>query len=186
MSRLDGPGPMKTAVQLLRQAGQDRPKSELVCGTPSAIVTGSHGPVALFDPGQLVGYRIGCRRQARVFVFRTLQVDDRLAAAIPGVRPRVQLLFEVQTPGRARLVRGMFMYLVRESLQPWGLADDFYVRVGAVLGGRLPGRKILLSLMSSAGRQERLIGGAATLCTPRLPDSPASAGSPEGRAMSRR
>lgn len=141
---------MKTAVQLLRQAGKDRPKSELVCGTPSSIVTGRHGPVALFDPGQLVGYRIGCRRQARLFVFRTLEVDDRLAAAIPGVRPRVQLLFEVQTPGRARLVRGMFMYLAKKRSDPARLPDGFYVRIGLALAGRLQAHKILPSLLTSA------------------------------------
>jgi hypothetical protein len=141
---------MKTAVQLRRSAGDDPPRSELVCGTPSSIITGKLGPVALFDSEQIVGYRIQHRRRTRVFVFRTLDVDDRLAASVPGVRPHVQLLLEVHSAGRARLVRGLFAYLVRINREPSALADDFYVRVGGVLGGRLPAHKLLLSLLSPA------------------------------------
>jgi hypothetical protein len=139
---------MKTAVQLRRRGGKDKPKTELVCGIPSSIVTGRRGPVALFDSGQLVGYQIRYRRRMRLFVFRTLEVDDRLAASVPGVQPRVQLLLQVCSPGRARLVWELFAYLLRTGHEPSALPDDFYVRVGLVLAGRLPNHKILISLLS--------------------------------------
>jgi hypothetical protein len=78
-----------------------------------------------------------------------LVVDDRLAASVPGVRPHVQLLLQVHSSGRARLVRELFAYLARTNLEPSAMPDDFYVRVGAVLGGRLPGHKVLPSLVSA-------------------------------------
>jgi hypothetical protein len=78
---------------------------------------------------------------------RTLAVDDRLAATIAGVRPRVQLLLQLRTPGRIGRARDFFAYLARTERDPSALADDFYVRVGAVLAGRLRSHKILLSLL---------------------------------------
>jgi hypothetical protein len=137
---------MKTAVQL-RPRAAGAPQSELVYGKPQALVTGTLGAVALFHSDELVAYRIRYGRQTRLFVFRTLEVDDRLAAQVPGVSPRVQLLFDVRTSGRARLVRGLFSYLAK-SRDPSTLPDSFYVRVGLALGGRLPAHKILPSLLS--------------------------------------
>jgi len=145
---------MNTAVQL-RRLGDDVPRSELLYGAPRAVVTGKLGPVALFDPGQLVAYRIRYRRRTRLFLFRTLDVDDRLATRIPGVSPRVQLLFDVHSAGRVRLVRGLFAYLARSVSDPSALPDAFYVRVGIALGGRLPRHKILGSLLSSSLRPAR-------------------------------
>jgi hypothetical protein len=139
---------MNTAVQL-RQPGGGTPRSELVYGKPHALVAGKLGGVALFLPDELVAYRIRYRRQTRLFVFKTLEVDDRLAARVPGVSPRVQLLFDVGTSGRVRLVRGLFAYLAK-GRDPSTLPDSFYVRVGVALGGRLPAHKILPSLLSSA------------------------------------
>ncbi len=140
---------MNTAVQLRRGAG-DTPRSEVICGTPRRIVAGKLGPVAVFRPGELVAYRIRYRRRTRLFVFRTLTVDDRLAVTVPGVRPRVQLLFEVRTAGRARLARGLFAYLAKNEIRPERLSDGFYLRVGVVLAGRLPPQKILQSLIASS------------------------------------
>jgi hypothetical protein len=137
---------MNTAVQLRRTGGEVR--SGLLYGTPRQTVAGTLGPVALFSSGELVAYRIRHRRRTRVFVFRTLDVDDRFAALVPGVRPRVRLLFEVHTAGRVRLVRGMFAYLVKSGRTPPGLPDATYLRVGVALAGRLPKHKILLSLLS--------------------------------------
>jgi len=137
---------MNTAVQL-RRAG-DLLRSDLLYGVPRTTVAGKLGPVALFAAGELVAYRIRHRRRTRLFVFRTLDVDDRLAASLPGVRPRVHLLLEVHTAGRVRLVRGMFAHLVKNRRDPCGLPDGFYVRVGVALAGRLPPHKILLSLLS--------------------------------------
>jgi hypothetical protein len=96
-----------------------------------------------------VGYVLRRKRRARLFVFRTLDVDDRLAATVPGVRPRVRLLLEVRSAGRVRRMRGLFAYLTRTGCPPSALADAFYVRVGVALGGRLPRHKILLSLLPS-------------------------------------
>jgi hypothetical protein len=110
------------------------------------------GPVAVFDAGSLVAYRIRHRRQTRTFVFRTLTVDDRMAATVPGVQPRVQLLLDVRSAGRSRLVRGLFAYLVRNGRDPASLPDALYVRAGARLGGRLPAHKILVSLLATIER----------------------------------
>jgi hypothetical protein len=137
---------MNTAVQL-RKPGSGTLQTDLVHGKPNALVTGKLGDVALFSPGELVAYRIRYRRQTRLFVFKTLEVDDRLAARIPGVRPHVRLLFDVRTLGRARLVRGLFAYLAKDS-DPSALPDSFYVRAGIALGGRLPTHTILPSLLS--------------------------------------
>jgi hypothetical protein len=68
-------------------------------------------------------------------------------ARLPGVRPRVQLLLELRTAGRIRRGRDLFAYLGRTGRDPSGLADPLYVRVSAVLGGRLPAHTILLALL---------------------------------------
>jgi hypothetical protein len=119
-----------------------------VWGRPYAVDAGTLGPVAVFRSGEIVAYLLRGRRGPRLFVFRTLVVDDRLAAAVPGVRPRVRLLFQLRTPGRIRRARGLFAYLARTDREPSALADDFYVRVGLALAGRLSAHKILLSLLS--------------------------------------
>jgi hypothetical protein len=141
---------MSTAVQLrLRTGDEARARTELVVGMPCSLARSSLGPVALFEPGEIVAYLLHRRRRARVFVFRTLDVDDRLAATVPGVSPRVRLLLEVRTPARIRRARGLFEYLLRTGRDPSQLPDEFYVRVGAVLNGRLPAHKVLHSLLAS-------------------------------------
>ena len=69
---------------------------------------------------------------------------------MPGVRPRVQLLMELRTAGRIRLVKSLFAYLVRTGRDPSALPDIFYIRVAAALGGRLPPHKILVSLLKQS------------------------------------
>jgi hypothetical protein len=140
---------MKTAVQLRALAGDERPRAELLFGTPCDVGEGTLGPVARFESGEVVAYQIRSRRRRRLFVFRTLEVDDAFAVAVPGVRPRVKLLLELRTAGRIRLVRSLFAYLTRTCRDPSALPDSFYARVGAMLGGRLPGYKILPSLLSA-------------------------------------
>ena len=140
---------MKTAVQLRTLAGDERPRAEILFGTPCDLSEGTLGPVARFDSGEVVAYLIRSRRRGRLFVFRTLDVDDAMAVAVPGARPRVQLLMQLGTAGRIRLARGLFAYLLRTGRDPSALPDIFYVRVGAALGGRLPGHKILRSLLPS-------------------------------------
>jgi hypothetical protein len=138
---------MKTAVQLRHPAGDDLPRSELLGGTPCDVVAGALGPVALFPSEEVVAYLLRRQRRVRLFVFRTLAVDDRLAATVPGVRPKVRLLLELRTAGRIRRVRALFAYLLRTNRNPSSLTDGFYVRVGILLAGRLPAHKILLSLL---------------------------------------
>jgi hypothetical protein len=140
---------MKTAVQLRTLAGGERPRAELLLGIPCDLDEGALGPVARFESGKVVAYQVRSRRRRRLFVFRTLDVDDSLAVALPGVRPRVQLLMELHTEGRIRLVRSLFAYLTRTGWDPSALPDAFYTRVGAMLGGRLPGHKILPLLLSA-------------------------------------
>ncbi len=140
---------MKTAVQLLPIGAHDLPRSDLVSGEPREIVRGARGCVALFDPGEVVAYRIRQRRHTRLFVFRTVEVGEPLATEVPGVRPRVRLLVAVRTAARARLAERLFAYLVRTGHLPSRLSDGFYLRVGAVLSGRLPPRKILASLLAA-------------------------------------
>ena len=155
---------MKTAVQIRTAAGDERPRAELVLGTPCDLDEGTLGPVARFEPGQVVAYQIRSRRRQRLFVFRTLEVDDDLAVYLPGVHPRVQLLMQLRTGGRIRLARSLFAYLLRNGWDPSALPDGFYARVGAMLGGRLPGHKILPSLLSACrpkpkrARARRIVG----------------------------
>ena len=140
---------MKTAVQLRTLAGDERPRAELLFGTPCDLREGTLGPVARFESGQVVAYQIRSRRRRRLFVFRTLEVDDGFAVAVPGVRPHVQLLLELRTAGRIRIARSLFGYLLRTGRDPSALPDVFYTRVGAMLGGRLPRHKVLPSLLSA-------------------------------------
>ncbi len=140
---------MKTAVQL-RSPNGDSPRCALIHGEPAEVVVGRAGPVALFGPDELVAYVTRFRRRTRIFVFRTLLVDDPLAVALPGVHPRVRLLLSVHSVGRARLVARLFAYLRKTRWDPARIPDVFYLRVGLALGGRLPAHRILLSLLSAS------------------------------------
>ncbi len=149
---------MNTAVQLRTIAAVDLPRCDLVHGSPLRFLAGDLGPIALLAPGEVVAYRLRSRRLTRLFVFRTLDNDDRLAAFVPGVRPRVRLLIAVRSAGRVRLVRGLFAYLAETGRQPSHLTDAFYLRIGVTLAGRLQGREILPSILRSC----RVSPGAIT------------------------
>jgi hypothetical protein len=139
---------MKTVVQTVRRA-HSPPLSEIVHGTPDEVLGGSQGPISIFGPGQVVAFRLTTGFGQRLFVFRTLAADDPLEAQIPGVYPQTRILFSVTSADRVRRVRGLFRHLVRHGpSSPSAIGDDFYVRVGAVLGGRLPSAKILPSLLA--------------------------------------
>lgn len=141
---------MKTAVQVRLPSADEHPRAVLVSGRPCGVCVGRLGPVAVFAPGEIVAYLLRSRRRPRLFVFRTLIVDDRLAAAVPGVRPRVRLLFQLRTHGRIRRAQRLFAYLKRTERDPSALADDFYVRAGFVLGGRLTQQNSLGALLRLA------------------------------------
>ncbi len=161
---------MKTAVQLRTLTGDERPRAELLFGTPCDLGEGTLGPIARFESGEVAAYQIRSRRRRRLFVFRTLEVDDAFAVAVPGVRPRVQLLMELGTAGRIRLAKSLFAYLVRTGWAPSALPDIFYVRVAAALGGRLPPHKILVSLLkqytSDAGGTIATLGASRAQLAP--------------------
>jgi hypothetical protein len=143
---------MNTAVQLRSIAAVGRPRCDLVHGEPREIVEGELGRIALFGSGEVVAYRLRSRRRTRLYVFRTLEVADWLAASVPGVRPRVQLLLDLTSARRVRLARGLFSYLVKNKSDPTDLPDAFYLRVSAALAGRLPPHKVLPSLLSRSTR----------------------------------
>ena len=138
---------MNTLVQL-RPVRDDSPGCGLLHGNPLEIKRGSLGPVALFAAGEVVAYELRYRGRPHLYVFRTLEVDDPLAASVPGVRPRVRLLVELCSAGRIRLARSLFNYLLKSRREPSDLADAFYLRLGVALAGRLPAHKILVSLLS--------------------------------------
>jgi hypothetical protein len=123
------------------------PRCDLLHGEPVEIVAGELGLVALFAPGALVAYRLRSHQRARLYVFRTLDVADPLAASVPGVRPRVQLLLDLRSAGRVRRAGALFSHLARDACEPSRLPDAFYVRVGAALAGRLVDRKVLGTLL---------------------------------------
>jgi len=115
---------MKTAVQLRPIAARDLPRCDLFWGVRRRTVVGELGPIALFGSGELVVYRLRRLRRQRLYVFRTLDVEDRLAAAVPGVRPGVGLLLSLNSAGRVRLAQGLFSYLAKTSRNPGALPDD--------------------------------------------------------------
>jgi len=137
---------MRTVVQL-RSAAPDAPTCELVYGEPDHHGAGTHGSIAVFSPGQVVAYFIQGGTARRLFVFRTLDGEEKGAARLPGVRPRVRLLIEVRSAGRIDRVRRLFGYLLEQGFLPSLLPDGFYVRVSHVLGGRLPAQKVVRALL---------------------------------------
>jgi hypothetical protein len=138
---------MNTLVQL-RPVRDDSPGCGLVHGNPLEITRGSLGPVALFAAGEVVAYELRYGGRPHLYVFRTLDVDDPLAARVPGVRPRVRLLVDLGCAGRIRLARSLFSYLLKTRREPSDLADAFYLRLSIALAGRWPAHKILVSLLS--------------------------------------
>jgi hypothetical protein len=124
---------VRTAVQL---RSEPFVQCELTCGKPHAVTPGALGRVALFAADEVVGYLVRTPAGRRLFVFRTLAVDDKHAAAVPGVHPRVRLLVHVRTAMRVRAMNRLFGHLAKRGLCPSRLSDAFYVRVSHVLGGR--------------------------------------------------
>ena len=141
------PSSTRTAVQLRPGHGESL-LAELVYGSPFEVAAGPFGPVAVFGVDALVAYRLRSGRRDRLYLFRTLAVDDPMAALVPGVRPRVRLLVHLRSAGRVRLAKRLFAYLLKRAVQPESVADGTYLRIGVALAGRLPSHKILISLLS--------------------------------------
>lgn len=132
-----------TAVQLHPQL----PRGEIAFGTPARICPGARGPVALFAPDSLVAYELRFARRRRLFVFRTLLVEDRLAAAVPGVHRRVRLLVQLRTAARIARLRAVLAGLVNIGCPLDHLDDGFFARLGAILDGRRPPSGLGASLL---------------------------------------
>ena len=81
------------------------------------MAAGVLGPIAVFGPDEVVGYLVRSSAGRRLFVFRTLAVDDTWAARVPGVYPRVRLLVLVRTAMRVRAVTRLFGYLAKRAVQ---------------------------------------------------------------------
>lgn len=105
------------------------------------------GAVLVLPPGQIALY---CLRTVkyRCFLFRTLGAPEELSSEVPGVSPRVRLLLQTQTLGRLARLQELLRYLARTGLQPSSLSDAFYLRLNAILNGRLPKGKALRSLLA--------------------------------------
>jgi hypothetical protein len=124
---------MKTVVQLRSDPALT---CELAHGSPDGFVQGERGPIAIVGPDRILAYVIRASASPTLFVFRTLTVDDRLAASVPGVFPRVRLLIHVRSAGRVRAARRLFAYLVKRGIEPSLLPDAFFVRMNVALAGR--------------------------------------------------
>jgi hypothetical protein len=149
---------VRTAVQL--RSGGDV-QCELVCGEPVSVAAGARGPVALFAPDEVVAYLVRTVTRRTLFVFRTLVVDDRWAASVPGVHPRVRLLVHVCSAKRVRAVRRLFGSIARKALPPSALSDGFYARVSHLAGGRTDAARLRALLQRELVRRGALRDGAA-------------------------
>ncbi len=135
---------MRTAVQL--RTG-DLLRCELLHGEPSTLSAAALGPVALFEADRIVAYKVASRRRLNLFVFRTLVVDDRMAAAVPGVHPRVRLLIHAQAAGAIEQLRRLFAHVAKQGLEAARLPDVFYRRVGHAVCRRRPTQAPLRGLL---------------------------------------
>ncbi|TQF13422.1 hypothetical protein FJV41_23825 [Myxococcus llanfairpwllgwyngyllgogerychwyrndrobwllllantysiliogogogochensis] len=135
-----------TAIQLREEATLS---CSLFYGAPYSQRRGHHGPIALFGANAIVGYLVVQKHRPRCWVLRTWTVGaEGELLHIPGVYPDVTKLIEVNTWGRVDRLRSLFEYLKREGVTVEQLPDSFFLRVAAVLGGRLPSAKVLPSLLS--------------------------------------
>jgi len=143
--RSDGPAAsLATRVQLRSDPAT---VCRLLYGTPEAMGSGIHGPIAFFPPDSLVAYHLEFDRKERVFVFRTLEGRAPDTSEVPGVFPAVNLLMEVRSRGRVDLVRRLFAYLALTGRQPEALSEGFFVRANTLLAGQLPRRRVLEALL---------------------------------------
>ena len=152
---------MTTAVQL-RDRGTVG--CELVAGVPLRVAPGKLGPIAAFEPGEIVAYHIRTLRAVSLYVFRTLVVDDALAARVTGVSTRVRLLVHVHSVTRVRAAARFFRHLSARGISPTTLSDAFYVRISVALGGRRTDQARLRGFLRDENervREAAAIGGSS-------------------------
>lgn len=111
------------------------------------VQVGNLGPITLFDANRIVAYQIASRQRTSVFVFRTLSVDDRMAASVPGVYPRVRLLIHALGAGAASQVTRLFAHIVKRGCDASSLPDVFYHRVSHAVSRRRPTQAPLRALL---------------------------------------
>ena len=85
----------------------------------------------------------------------TLTADDRLAATVSGVKPRVHLLLELHAGESVRRTRRLFADLLARGESPDFLSDGFWGRLGAALRGRMPQSGTPAATLASLLRLER-------------------------------
>lgn len=121
--------------------------SRLLHGTVVERHSHPRGAVLGLPPGQIAVYCVRAVK-CRAFLFRTLATPEPLSSELPGVTPRVRLLLQTQTLGRLARLEELFRYLARSGQQPSSLSDTFYLRLNAILAGKLPSSgKVLRSLL---------------------------------------
>ena len=148
---------MNTALQLQSSPAMT---CELLHGAPLRIVDGKLGAIALFGPDEIVAYVRRAPAMQTLVVFRTLAVDDALAASVPGVFPRVRLLMHLRSATRVRAALRLFAYARKRGIDASGLRDAFFVRLSIALGGRRVAQVHLRELLRKE-RSEGSRGGFA-------------------------
>jgi hypothetical protein len=119
----------------------------LVHGAVIAREPHPRGAVLSLPPGEIAFYCVHAVR-CRTFVFRTLATLEPGSSELVGVRPSVRLLLQTQSRGRLKRLEALLRYLARAGRQPSTLSDTFYLRLHAILSGKLPSTgKVLTSLL---------------------------------------
>jgi hypothetical protein len=109
----------------------------------------SEARIASVEPGRIVLYMVETPRRPRVFAFRTLPGDSAAGATVPGVSRAVDLFFATRTRAAASRVRNMLIYFQRRCIGPDTLSEDFWLKLGVLLDGRLRRGPHLASLLAA-------------------------------------
>lgn len=125
--------------------------TRLVHGSVLSQEPSRTGRVVTIAPGEIVFYALQARRE-RCFVFRTLRTTELCASSVPGVSPPVRLLLQTSTRGRLLKLEALLGHLARIGRSPSSLSDAFYLRLHALLDGRLPRTKVLRTLLDFEDR----------------------------------
>lgn len=119
--------------------------SKVLFGPQASSRNEAGEPIACVQPGTIVVYCIATTRP-HTFVFRTGPASLRIS--LFGVSQPVTLLIETRTSGRHAKLGELFAFLERRSILASTLPDSLYLRLGALLNGRLPRMKVLQHLVT--------------------------------------